>query len=207
MESESSPESFAARFPRVFPLPFRVVVLISAGILAWASNLHGLQHAGIIVSDGLEPGRVLESPSYSSIYLLHIIFSFWVFASWALFRSLTNADADNLDLYRSVPAICLVVILAALFAPFNVLCLRERRQFLRSVPPRAVAFSHPSTEQYVDASLPGENPHSAMSFWPTSSLHLPRSLVTYGSRSLCFSRAAALCGCISYLSSLTCRFR
>src|SRR6201992_4249907 len=47
----------------MFPLPFRVLFLLSSGILAWATNLHGLHHHAI---DG--PGVLhLDRPSLPTI--------------------------------------------------------------------------------------------------------------------------------------------
>ena len=69
------------------PAPFRVVVLISAEILAWASNIHGLERAGIDVHDLLELSGV---PSYTNIYRLHVVSASWIGACWALFYFLTQ---------------------------------------------------------------------------------------------------------------------
>ena len=106
MDSEAIP--IEAPFAASFPLPFRVLVLAGAGILCWATNLHGLHFLGVDAASALE-FRSQDSYGYAhsahslrhsltnpnppdslalarAIYRLCISYAFVVFSGWAIFR-------------------------------------------------------------------------------------------------------------------------
>ncbi|KAJ7647193.1 EXS family-domain-containing protein [Roridomyces roridus] len=134
-----------------FPLPFRVLVLSSLGILGWATNLHGLDLAKVDVVgamdlrveaavDHLPPLRSAtpKSPSspaiiYSAVYRLCAAYSFWVFLSWAAFRYVTYGNMVLVDAFGYIPAISALVVLLVLVCPIDAFWKRERDKFLHAV--------------------------------------------------------------------------
>ncbi|KAF8135807.1 EXS family-domain-containing protein [Boletus edulis] len=127
----------------IFPLPFRALFLVALGVLGWATNLHGLQLLGI---DG--PGLLelqassiqlpLRSPSPSSgghpsarsfympLYRMFVAYTSWCFVAWFLFRAVTQSDATLADVFRYVPAVCILGVVTALVCPYDILHKRER---------------------------------------------------------------------------------
>lgn len=149
-----------------FPLPFRVLFLAGAGILAWATNLHGLRLLGIDVISTLdlrthERGSPAPSPlpvdgrhahgtlktsadsttvaPWSPVYRLTIWYVLWCSGAWALYRSATHGSAVLVDIFKYIPAVCALVILIFMFSPYDVMQKRERDAFILYV-----FFSFPS---------------------------------------------------------------
>ncbi|KAG6378268.1 EXS family-domain-containing protein [Boletus reticuloceps] len=128
----------------IFPLPFRALFLVALGVLGWATNLHGLQLLGI---DG--PGLLelqassiqlpLRSPSsgghpsarsfYMPLYRIFVGYTSWCFVAWFLFRAVTQSDATLADVFRYVPAVCVLGVVTALVCPYDILHKRERDWF------------------------------------------------------------------------------
>ncbi|KAG8213619.1 EXS family-domain-containing protein, partial [Butyriboletus roseoflavus] len=127
-----------------FPLPFRVLFLVGLGVLGWATNLHGLQLLGIDGPGALEfqasSHLPLRSPSssghfsarsfYSPLYRIFAGYTSWCFAAWLLFRAATQSDTDLVDLFRYVPAVCMLGVVTALMCPYDIFHKRERDWFL-----------------------------------------------------------------------------
>lgn len=133
-----------------FPLPFRVFALTSLGILAWATNLHGLDTLGIDAVSVLDlrlgdyhspaqrywPDSSRKSDVatlYKNIYRIFTTYSVWCFISWVVFRSLSKGDAILVDVFGYIPAVFALVTLIVLLLPFNVLFKNERDKFLQYV--------------------------------------------------------------------------
>ncbi|KAH7888483.1 EXS family-domain-containing protein [Phlebopus sp. FC_14] len=128
-----------------FPLPFRVLFLVGMGILGWATNLHGLQLLGIDGPNtlGLQKGHVRlplrTSPhggqfsaraSYIPVYRFFAGYSIWCFIAWSLYRMATNSSTALVDVFRYIPAVCLLGVLTVLVCPYDVFYKRERDSFL-----------------------------------------------------------------------------
>lgn len=124
-----------------FPLPFRVFTLTSLGILAWATNLHGLDKFGVDavtaldlrVGDHYSPRRADIAALYKNLYRIFVIYSVWCFFSWAVFRSLSKGDPSLVDVFGYIPAVFALVTLLVLLLPFNVSFKVERDKFLQYV--------------------------------------------------------------------------
>ncbi|KAG9316290.1 EXS family-domain-containing protein [Chiua virens] len=124
-----------------FPLPFRVLFLVGLGVLGWATNLHGLQRLGIELefysSSNHLPLRSPPSNGHAStqsthrpIYRIFVGYTAWCFAAWIVFRAATRSDTALVDLFRYVPAVCILGVVTALVCPYDVFHRRERDQFL-----------------------------------------------------------------------------
>lgn len=142
-------------FSATFPLPYRSLFLIGAGILGWATNLHFLSVLGVDTGHALEirrgssqhaPHSPLPSTSRSSryinffahpgslyrpVYRIFAYYAMWTFLSWFLFRLWTGAKPGVIDEYKTMPSITAIFIIAVLFCPFNILYKAERAVFLR----------------------------------------------------------------------------
>ncbi|KAF8555277.1 EXS-domain-containing protein [Imleria badia] len=128
-----------------FPLPFRVLFLVALGVLGWATNLHGLQLLGIDGPGALElqatSGHLpLRSPSsgghlsarafYKPLYQIFIGYSAWCIIAWLAFRAATHSDTILVDIFRYVPAVCILGAVTVLVCPYDILHKRERDWFL-----------------------------------------------------------------------------
>lgn len=131
-----------------FPLPFRVLFLISLGILGWATNLHGLHLLGIDAPSALElhSSRVFlptTSPSsrafsstrapYMPIYRLFAGYSTWCFAGWSFFRLATRSNIMLVDAFKYIPVLSSLGVLTALICPYEICQKRERDAFIQYV--------------------------------------------------------------------------
>ena len=132
-----------------FPLPYRVLFLIGLGILAWATNLHGLNSCGVDVI-GAMALRVETNPSnpsiptyrpafnhskiaslYQSAYRLFLSYTAICISSWVFFRLMTRGDPSLTDKYGYVPVITAIAIAFLLLCPYDVLVRSERDKFTR----------------------------------------------------------------------------
>ncbi|KAF9651102.1 hypothetical protein BDM02DRAFT_964265 [Thelephora ganbajun] len=127
-----------------FPLPFRVLFLLSCGVLAWATNLHGLHLHAIDVSSTLHPDRsalpttrspsfkrVVQSPlSYRPVYRLFSYCAAWCFSIWFIYRCSTLHHVEYVDVFKYLPAVGTLGLVIGLVCPFDVLELHEREKFL-----------------------------------------------------------------------------
>ncbi|KAH0827433.1 EXS family-domain-containing protein [Lanmaoa asiatica] len=128
-----------------FPLPFRVLFLVGLGLLGWATNLHVLQLLGVDGPGALElhassshlplrspsPGGHLSPRSfYVPLYQIFIGYAGWCFAAWFVFRAATQSDTALVDIFRYIPAVCILGVATALVCPYEVFHKRERDWFL-----------------------------------------------------------------------------
>ena len=147
MDSEYDDLSFIV----AFPLPFRVLFLVGAGILGWAANLHGLRLLGVDAASALdlhahEHGSVTPLPVdswhrappdstalYTPVYRLAFWYGLWCTLAWMLYRSATHGSAGLVDFFKYIPAVCALVVLMYAISPYDVFQKRERDAFLRYV--------------------------------------------------------------------------
>lgn len=132
-----------AQSAATFPLPFRVLFLLSSGVLAWATNLHGLHLHAI---DGpsvlqLDPStlpttrlpsskHIPSSLSYRPIYRLFFHCVAWCLSIWLVYRYLTLHHVEHVDVFKYLPAVGALGLVIGLVCPYDVLELREREKFL-----------------------------------------------------------------------------
>lgn len=130
-----------------FPLPFRVLFLLSSGILAWATNLHGLHLHAI---DGPAVLRLDRSPlpttrpsglkhvpqpslPHRPVYRLFLYSAAWCISIWFIYRYSTLHHAEYVDVFKYLPAVGALGLVIGLVCPFDVLELHEREKFLSCV--------------------------------------------------------------------------
>jgi hypothetical protein len=124
-----------------FPLPFRVLFLLSSGVLAWAMNLYGLHlHAMDVLhldrsalSTTRPPGpkHVTQvSPPYRPVYRLFLHCATWCLSIWFIYRYSTLHHVEYADVFKYLPAVSALGLVIGLVCPFDVLELREREKFL-----------------------------------------------------------------------------
>jgi EXS family len=132
-----------------FPLPFHIFVLVGLAILGWATNLHGLDIAGIDVvgamdlrTDGGNPLPAHHPTAkhnsnlavhYCALYRICMVYCLLGFVSWAVYRRATHGDLVLMDTFGYIPGITALLALGILLCPYNVLHKTERRKFLQSV--------------------------------------------------------------------------
>lgn len=131
-----------------FLLPYRVLFLLGLGILAWATNLHGLNSCGVDVigAMNLRAEANFTKPSfptyhaalshskvslYGSTYRLLLSYACFCTSSWVLFRVVTNGDPLLMDKYGYVPVITAIATIFLLLCPYDILVRSEREKFTR----------------------------------------------------------------------------
>lgn len=142
-------------FSAVFPLPFRVLVLAGFGILAWATNLHGLYAAGIDVASAMNMNprqvhpsdRRYESPLptqhagwksvphpnlfYRPVYKLSIQCMVLTAIAWGIYRNATSGSLGLVDVFKYIPAVSGLFMFMLLVSPFDYFGKVERDAFLQ----------------------------------------------------------------------------
>lgn len=155
-------------FSATFPLPYRVLSLVSLGIIGWATNVHGLHAAGhdaraALDLDHYDPrlGRRAISPLplndrtgsgwryhqgpaavYKPIYWLFLAYAVWTLTNWLVFKHATYGDLYRVDALKFVPAVAMLVAVMLLIAPFNVFAKTERDRFLQCVVSLSAMKTH-----------------------------------------------------------------
>jgi hypothetical protein len=132
----------------LFPLPYRVFGLLGLGILAWATNLHGLDKLGVDTVSALDLrtegvhlrgplishrpagySQVVAANLYTSAYRVFIGYTVIWFLSWTTYRLATDGDAMLVDAYGYIPGVTALLILALLICPYNIFWKFERSKF------------------------------------------------------------------------------
>lgn len=130
-----------------FPLPFQILALVGLAVLGWATNLHGLDLAGIDVMSSLDlrtdasialpahqstPRQATSLSSlYRAVYRIFTVYSTLCFVAWVTYRYSTHGDIGLVDVFGYIPAIAALSVLCLLFCPYNILHKTERRKFLQ----------------------------------------------------------------------------
>ena len=126
-----------------FPLPFRVLFLLSSGVLAWATNLHGLHLHAIDGPSVLRLDPTTRSPSlkhavqpplsHRPVYRLFFHCTAWSLSIWFIYRYSTLHHVEHVDVFKYLPAVGALGLVIGLVCPFDVLELHEREKFLSCV--------------------------------------------------------------------------
>lgn len=134
-----------------FPLPFRVLFLLSSGILAWATSLHGLHLHAVDGTSILRLDRPAlpttksstSSLSYRPVYRLFSHCAAWCLSIWLIYRYSTLHHVEHVDVFKYLPAVGALGLVIGLVLPYDVLELRQREKFLS-----CVFFSFPNIPFY-----------------------------------------------------------
>ncbi|GAA5911994.1 hypothetical protein JCM6882_004736 [Rhodosporidiobolus microsporus] len=86
-----------------------------------------------IPSAAAPPPYAHPTKLYPPLYQLGLLGLAWTGMGWLAFRNLTGGDEQAMNSWRGEPAFVAVVVGAALVWPGNVLCRRQRMQFLSSI--------------------------------------------------------------------------
>lgn len=132
-----------------FPLPYRPLFLVGLQLLAWATNLHGLNSCGVDVTRAMSlrletnftrPSVPTYHPAfnhlktvslYQSTYRLFLSYSSFCMSSWILFRVMTHGQPSLVDKYDYIPVITAIAIICLLLCPYDILVKSERQRFTR----------------------------------------------------------------------------
>lgn len=123
----------------LFPLPFRVLVLIGLGVLGWATNLHGLAVLNVDAVSALELRNLHRKARpdpyvfYNPVYRIFLLYFVWFSLSWLLFRHLSNGNPFLVDVFGYIPGVAALIVALALICPFNILYKRDRDRFIQFV--------------------------------------------------------------------------
>src|SRR5882757_2158826 len=189
-----------------FPLPFRVLFLLSSGVLGWATNLHGLHLHAIDYPSVLylhrpalpttrSPGSSLfvqPTLPYRPVYRLFFHCAAWCLFTWFIYRYSTLHHVEYIDVFKYLPLVGALGLVIGLVCPFDVLELREREKFLSCVErPFSVHFVKRILAHVVlyTGALRLKDPAypSPTSFWRTSSRLMPKFSGTFGFPCGCYS--------------------
>jgi len=141
-------------FSAKFPLPFRVLFLIGLGILAWATNLHGLQFLGVNAAGALDLHRhhrrtpygsrsplptsrlgwkFMPDPqsTYNPLYKLCFQYSLFTGVAWMLYQHSTRSELELVDIFKFIPAVTGLLLFMLLVSPFKLFERSERDAFLK----------------------------------------------------------------------------
>lgn len=121
-----------------FPLPFRILVLVSLGALCWALDLHVLHLMGIdtaVVLDIRSPANASEhihpSTLYPPVYQLAACLAVWTGLCWILgFQVVAGGDGES-AVGKTIAAMSLFLAAALLFLPAERLKKSERMLLIR----------------------------------------------------------------------------
>lgn len=124
----------------IFPLPFRILVLVSLGTLCWALNLHVLHLIGIdtaAILDVRSPTNANEhihpSKLFPPVYQLAACLAAWTGLCWILgFKVIAGGDGEAAT-GKAIAAMSLFLAIAMLFLPADRLKRVERMMLVRSV--------------------------------------------------------------------------
>ncbi|RDB24891.1 Protein ERD1 1 [Hypsizygus marmoreus] len=152
----------------IFPLPFQILALVGLAILGWATNLHGLDVAGIDVISSMDLRTDVSSPLpahypaprqssglvalYRSVYRIFIAYASLCFASWIVYRYTTHGDARLVDVFGYIPGMVALSLVCILLCPYNILHKTERRKFLQAIR-RCLLSSSDSPVYFSDVVL------------------------------------------------------
>lgn len=135
----------------VFPLPYRIFLLLGLGILGWASNLHVLDALDVDTVQALDlrtednppvrlPVTQREHANGSrahtlirTTYKVFLAYSVFCTASWIIYRLKTKGDPLLVDSYGHIPVITSCLLVLAVICPFDLFYKSERDKFIQYV--------------------------------------------------------------------------
>ncbi|KAF3940231.1 hypothetical protein ABW19_dt0206393 [Dactylella cylindrospora] len=129
-----------------FPLPYRVLVLIVAGVWAWGLNLQYLYSLRIDVAGLLKYNRHSpDVPIHGSVYRIASVLTVMVAINLIIFWRYTAMDQESVRKWEMLPGLLLLGIIITLFLPFNILHKSGRYRFLRNL--RRISLGYIDREQ------------------------------------------------------------
>ncbi|KAI8866173.1 EXS-domain-containing protein [Ramicandelaber brevisporus] len=142
INSDSAPE---LSLVHTFPLYFRVLLLAVLGVWAWATNIHGLEAAGISVNtifdnndDSMSAPK--RRPGYVPVYKIAVTLSLLWIIGITLYGMLMRRS-DTIDRAVTIAILAYVVFFFLVFQPFNWLEKSTRMAFAKSL--RRIIFDPP----------------------------------------------------------------
>jgi hypothetical protein len=123
-----------------FPLPFRILVLVSLGAFCWATNLHVLHLLGIDTAVVLDI-RSLSSPNehihpsklYTPVYQLAASLAAWTGLCWVVGFQVIGGGNGEAATGKAIAALSLFLAGILLFLPAERLKKSERMLLIRCV--------------------------------------------------------------------------
>ncbi|KAF3912212.1 hypothetical protein ABW21_db0209366 [Orbilia brochopaga] len=129
-----------------FPLPYRVLSLIIAGVWAWGLNLQYLYSLRIDVAGLIKYNRHSpDVPLHISVYKVAGALSALLAVNILIFWRYTAMDMESVRKWELLPGLLLLGILIILALPFNFLHKAGRYRFLRNL--RRIAFGYIDRDQ------------------------------------------------------------
>ncbi|KAK6357507.1 protein-ER retention protein [Orbilia javanica] len=129
-----------------FPLPYRVLILIIAGVWAWGLNLQYLYSLRIDVAGLIKYTRgAPDRPMHTSVYRVASILSIMLVVNLMIFWRYTAFDTESVRRWEMLPGLLLLGLIITLFLPFNVLHRDGRYRLLKNF--RRIAFGYIDREQ------------------------------------------------------------
>ncbi|KAH8698298.1 EXS family-domain-containing protein [Talaromyces proteolyticus] len=135
-DSSVQPPEELDYFSLLFPLPFRVAILLVAGFWGWGFNLHYLSLAKIDVPALIRyPSR--QSPHqithHLSTYRLATFLSIPLGAFLLLFWVVTHGSTEKVPLWESIPQTYILLLVIFLILPFHRLSRNGRHRLFASL--------------------------------------------------------------------------
>ncbi|PGH11492.1 hypothetical protein AJ79_04867 [Helicocarpus griseus UAMH5409] len=120
-------------FSLYFPLPYRVALILVAGVWGWGLNLHYLSAVKIDVPALIRyPSRssANQVPVYRSTYHLATLLSVPLFISLLFFWAVTHGSAERVVDWEIIPQTYLFLFFVLLILPLHRLSRSGRHRFL-----------------------------------------------------------------------------
>ncbi|EEQ91882.2 protein-ER retention protein [Blastomyces dermatitidis ER-3] len=122
-----------SRFSLFFPLPYRVAIVLVAGVWGWGLNLHYLSAVKIDVPALIRyPSRssIHQVPVYRSTYHLATLLSIPLVISILFFWSVTHGSAEHVIAWEIIPQSYLFLFFVLLIFPLHRLSRTGRHRFV-----------------------------------------------------------------------------
>ncbi|RVD81070.1 uncharacterized protein DFL_008947 [Arthrobotrys flagrans] len=128
------------------PLPYRVLILIIAGVWAWGLNVQYLYSLRIDVAGLIKYTRgAPDIPMHKSVYRVASILSTMLVVNLMIFWRYTSFDTESVRKLEMLPGLLLLGIMITFVLPFNILHRDGRYRLLKNL--RRIAFGYIDREQ------------------------------------------------------------
>ncbi|KAK6509071.1 protein-ER retention protein [Arthrobotrys musiformis] len=128
------------------PLPYRVLILMIAGVWAWGLNLQYLYSLRIDVAGLIKYTRGSpDKPMHTSVYRVASILSAMLAVNLMIFWRYTSFDTESVRKWEMLPGLLLLGIMITFVLPFDVLHRDGRYRLLKNF--RRIAFGYIDREQ------------------------------------------------------------